>query len=88
MFVSRLPFLEGELSGVCSLLSSMRDLGSEPVRGDCSASRPKHDPPCRMAVDGRVLQRRRGRRTRCKCGERRGEVWRQLWVKQDAVKHG
>ena len=29
----------------------------------------------------RVYQRGRGRRTMCKCWKRRGEVWRQLWVK-------
>ena len=54
MFVSRLPFLEGKLIGVCSLLTSMRDLGSEPVRGDCSANRPKLTPPCEVAVDGHI----------------------------------
>ena len=32
-FVSRLSILEGQLIGVCSLLTSMRDLGSYPVRG-------------------------------------------------------
>ena len=29
----------------------------------------------------RIVQRRSGRRTRCKCGERCGEVRTQLWVK-------
>ena len=24
------------------------------MRGDCSASRPKHNPPCRVAVDGHI----------------------------------
>ena len=24
------------------------------AREDCSASRPKHDPPCRVAVDGHI----------------------------------
>ena len=36
----------------------------------------------------RVQQQGRGRRTRCKCREACGEMWRQLRVKQDAVKHG
>ena len=24
------------------------------MRGDCSASRPKHNPPCRVAADGLI----------------------------------
>ena len=52
MFVSRLPLLESKIIGVCSLLTSMRDLGSQPARRDCSDNRPKHNPPCRVAVDG------------------------------------
>ena len=30
----------------------MKDLGSQPARRDCAASRPKHNPPCGGAVDG------------------------------------
>ena len=30
-----------KLTGVCSLLTSMRVLGTQPARGDCSAKRPK-----------------------------------------------
>ena len=54
---------------------------SSPVRGNCPASRPMHNPPCR------VEQRRRGRRTRSKCRKRCREVWRQMWVKQGAVRY-
>ena len=31
-----------------------RPRSAVPVRGDCSASRPKHNPPCRVAVDGLI----------------------------------
>ena len=54
------------------------------MRGDCSASRLKRNPPCRVAMGWahqRNKQRRRGRRTKCKCRKRCGEVRRQLWVK-------
>ena len=37
--------------GACSLLTSMRDLGSKSAREDCSASPPKHSFPSRAAVD-------------------------------------
>ena len=53
-FVSRLQRLEGKTIGVYSLLTSTRDFGSSPVRGDCSASRLKHNPPCAVAVDGLI----------------------------------
>ena len=53
-FVSRLPLLESKVIEVCSLLTSMRDLGSQPVGRDCSASRPKQNPPGRGAVDGLI----------------------------------
>ena len=42
--VKRLPLLEGMVIGMCSLLTSMRDLGSQPVRRNCSASRSKAEP--------------------------------------------
>ena len=34
------------------------------------------------------FEAREGKRTRCKCGDGRGEKWRQLWVKRGALKHG
>ena len=44
--VSSLSLLESKLIGVCLLLTSMRVLGSYPVRGLCSAKRPKSNLPC------------------------------------------
>ena len=83
--------LEGKLIGVCSLLTSTTDLGSQPVGGDCSASRPKHNPPCRVAVDGHIEGYNNEEEVgepSASAGKRRREVQRQLWVKQGAVKHG
>ena len=48
------------------------------VGGDCSASRPQHNTPCRVAVDGHIEGYNNAGR----------EAWRQLWVKQGAEEHG
>ena len=89
-FASRLPFLESKLIGVCSLLTSMRDLGLQPVRVDCSANRPKQNPPCRGAVHGLA----EGYNNEGEVNEPSAIVGNviekcgQLWVKQSAVKRG
>ena len=51
MSVLKLSCLEGKLISVCSLLTSIRLLGSLPVSGLCSAIRPNQEPP----VDRRKL---------------------------------
>ena len=83
-------FLEGKLIGVCSLLTSMRVLGSQLVRGDCSAKRPKSNPLCGVAgVELAERKRREGAAIGlCKCWK-----WIREWrgkrcVKQSATKHG
>ena len=51
-FLLRLPLHEGKLIGVCSLMTSMTDLGSQSVRGDRPANQPQHNLPYRRAVAG------------------------------------
>ena len=53
---SKLSFLEGKLIGVCSLLTSMRELGSVFVRVLCSANRPRMRPPCGVAQGFRLVE--------------------------------
>ena len=43
--VLKLFLREGKLIGVCWLEMSIRFLGSQPVSGDCSATRPNQPPP-------------------------------------------
>ena len=67
----------------------MRDWGSQPVRKG-SASRPKQNPSWRVAVDRLIneFNSKGAVDAKCKCRKRCREAWRQLWVKQSAVKHG
>ena len=50
-FVSRLHHLEGRTIGMASLLTSITASSSQPVIGDCSASRPKSNPVGGEVVD-------------------------------------
>ena len=82
-----MPLLDGKIIGVCSLLTSMRDLVSYSVRGDCSVNQ-RHDPPCGVAVfeliDGNNSE---GKVDEPKCKRRKGsgKTWRQLWIKQGGL---
>ena len=68
------PFAKVNQSECVSLLISMRDVCSYPLRRiDCSDSRPKLNSPSRVAVTGR---------TKCKCKKQCRETRRQMWVWQ------
>ena len=61
------------------------------VRGDCSACRPKQNPPSRVAVDGLIdgyNSEGEADEPGASVGKGRGELWRHLWGKQGPVKHG